>query len=94
MGGNSLWSYTYRTYWTPPSGVPGKAIHREVAHQRHSDEQTPAAERELLPLATSLQRPLLTKLNIMPTGKRKTSAGSRSIFIHQAMKGDSGSERR
>ena len=45
--------------------------------------------RKQISLKFSLQHPLLTKLNIMPTGKRKTSAESRSIFTQQAIKGES-----
>ena len=67
MEGNSLWSYTYRTYWTPSSGVPGKAIHRGVAHQRLVSRHTCCRKENSFPLqrlSSALSRQSLTSCQL------------------------------
>ena len=73
MGGNSLCPTLTELTGLHPLESLGR-LFTERWPTRDTGEQTHLLQKgKLLPLATSLQRPLLTKLNIMPTGKRKTS---------------------
>ena len=64
-----------------------------VRHLRSHQASTPEPGRETLPLAMSLQRPLLTKFNIWLVGKGNKFKPHRSIFTEHAMNDEFRSKR-